>query len=186
MSFAWHTNWDGDELARPDLPRPSCRVMLVCGPPAAGKSTYVQAHAGPDDVVIDLDLIAREHGYGRQRPSHAVAGLLADRNARLAALADEPPSRLAWVILTAPSSSLRRWWCETLGVRPLDLVLLVPPFDELLRRIVADPDRMAVRQQHYQLVKQWFARERVNDPGMLKRGWDENGKPTDPLHSWNN
>lgn len=37
-----------------------CRVTVVIGPPAAGKSTYVAEHADPlKDVVIDLDVIAR-------------------------------------------------------------------------------------------------------------------------------
>ncbi|MGO2655979.1 MAG: AAA family ATPase [Pseudoclavibacter sp.] len=34
-------------------------IHAVIGPPAAGKSTYVAEHAAPDDVVIDLDAIAR-------------------------------------------------------------------------------------------------------------------------------
>lgn len=52
--------------------RPACRscnskrqnrnygglVRIITGPPAAGKSTYVQDHAHPLDVVIDLDRIA--------------------------------------------------------------------------------------------------------------------------------
>lgn len=34
-------------------------VHIVIGPPTAGKTTYVAEHAGPLDVVIDLDRIAR-------------------------------------------------------------------------------------------------------------------------------
>ena len=45
------------DIARPDLPRPNCRVKLVCGPVAAGKSTYVRRFAGKGDIVIDLDTI---------------------------------------------------------------------------------------------------------------------------------
>ena len=35
------------------------RITVVIGPPAGGKSTYVQQQAALGDVVIDLDLIAR-------------------------------------------------------------------------------------------------------------------------------
>lgn len=35
------------------------RIIVVTGPPAAGKSTYVREHAGPADIVIDLDVLAR-------------------------------------------------------------------------------------------------------------------------------
>lgn len=34
-------------------------VVVVTGPPAAGKSTYVADHAKPADITIDLDRIAR-------------------------------------------------------------------------------------------------------------------------------
>lgn len=53
--------------------RPACRacnskrqnrnvgslVRVITGPPASGKSTYVNQHAHPADVVIDMDKIAR-------------------------------------------------------------------------------------------------------------------------------
>ncbi|WP_349866839.1 HNH endonuclease [Leifsonia sp. WHRI 6310E] len=34
-------------------------VVVVIGPPASGKSTYVAAHCKPGDVTIDMDRIAR-------------------------------------------------------------------------------------------------------------------------------
>lgn len=34
-------------------------IHLVCGPPGAGKSTWVRENAGSDDLVIDLDEIRR-------------------------------------------------------------------------------------------------------------------------------
>jgi 5-methylcytosine-specific restriction enzyme A len=173
------------ERQRPDLPRPRCTVKLVCGPPAAGKSTYVAANAAPGDIVIDLDDIAREHGYGRDRPASAVAGLLYERNRRLAALADAPSGVVAWVILTAPSRSLRTWWRQKLGVKSGDMVLLLPSRDELIRRIKADPGRKSVAALHMELVDQWLARERGDDPGILSGDCDDDGFPTDPLHPWN-
>lgn len=33
-------------------------LIVVTGPPASGKSTWVRAHAKPGDVVVDYDLIA--------------------------------------------------------------------------------------------------------------------------------
>lgn len=35
------------------------RIVVVIGPPAAGKSTHVLEHAAPQDVMIDLDKLAR-------------------------------------------------------------------------------------------------------------------------------
>jgi hypothetical protein len=33
-------------------------LYVITGPPAAGKSTWIQAHATPRDIVIDMDRIA--------------------------------------------------------------------------------------------------------------------------------
>lgn len=173
------------DLARPDLPKPTCRVILVCGAPASGKSTYVRDRARKSDIVIDLDMIAREHGLTRDRPASATPMLLQERNARLVSLSREPNTRIAWVILTAASMRLRQWWKTTLNVKQRDLILLAPPRVELRRRIMHDPDRSGVRQEHLALVDQWLARERANDPGITKRGVDDDGIPTDPLHAWN-
>src|SRR5262245_53579479 len=63
--------WSGS-LSQPCLPKPRCRVRLICGPPAAGKSTYVKDNAKADDIVIDLEAIAQEHGFvSRNRPENA-------------------------------------------------------------------------------------------------------------------
>jgi hypothetical protein len=177
-------SWSGD-LARPNLPMPNCQVKLVCGPPAAGKSTYVRENAGKDDIVIDLDAIAREHGYSRERPPEATSGLLMDRNDRIAALAKEPPWRVAWVIIGAPSIKLRVWWAQQLGVTRDDMVLLLPERAELHRRVMNDPDRADVWEHHIALIDQWLTRERENKPGRIQRGCDVSGFPTDPLHPWN-
>lgn len=133
--------------------------MLICGPPASGKSTYVRDNAKPDDIVIDLDMIAHSHGLGRLRPEQATPALLRARNDRLAALAQEPPERTAWVIIGAPTAKLRRWWCETLGVQQGDMVLLVPSMTELQRRVMRDPDRKRICDLQLQWVDQWMMRE---------------------------
>lgn len=148
------------DLTRPErLPKPACKVWLICGPPASGKSTYVRANAKPGDIVIDLDMIAREYGLGRERPSEATAMLLLDRNDRLAALADQPSDRVAWVIMGGASEELRQWWCNALSVEPDCLILLVPSRDELHQRIMNDPDRRSVRHLHMWLVDKWFAQD---------------------------
>ena len=146
-------------LARPDLPKPACRVILVCGPPASGKSTYVRRHAGPDDIVIDYDLIGREFGLDRDRPDFTAARILRARNERLADLNKVSPQQTAWVIVGAPSPSTRHWWETALAVKPGDTVLLMPDRRELVRRIVEDPDRRSVRTLHIELVDRWLERE---------------------------
>lgn len=161
-------------MSLPDLPKPRCKVRLVCGPPAAGKSTYVAKHAGPDDVVIDLDLIAQELGLPRNEMGANLPALVTARNIRLASLAREPPSRLAWVIMTLPGAALRKEWQTLLGADPP--VVLVPPRAELHRRILADPQRVLVRTEQRAAVAEWFAREHG--------GTTLEGYPQDPAHPW--
>lgn len=43
------------------------RIMIVCGPPAGGKSTYVLDHAQPNDVLIDLDRLVDALTPGMRR-----------------------------------------------------------------------------------------------------------------------
>jgi 5-methylcytosine-specific restriction enzyme A len=149
---------DLGSLTKPNLPRPNCHVKLICGPPAAGKSTFVRANAASDDIIIDLDMIARQCGMGRYRPG-ATRALLLLRNQCLAALAEEPPNRVAWVIISAPSKELRQWWCSALAVLPDDMVILTPPRTELRRRVIADADRRDVIDLHLSLIDRWFARD---------------------------
>jgi 5-methylcytosine-specific restriction enzyme A len=150
--------WSGS-YTQPSLPRPGCRVMLICGPPASGKSTYVRDNAKPDDIVIDLDLVAQGYGFGRNRPENITKALLQDRNRRLAALASEPAGRTAWVIVGAPGQKLRQWWCQALAVQQGDIVLLLPPMAELQRRVMNDPDRKRICDLQLQWIDGWMLRE---------------------------
>jgi hypothetical protein len=169
-----------NDLALPArLPKPNCRVVLVCGPPGAGKSTYVRGHMQPGDPVIDIDLIAKDHGYSRWRPEEATGMLLAERNERLALLSLSPCDRVAWVIVGAPGKALRAWWRAQLNVAEGDMVLLVPPRAELIKRVKADPDRKAVIGLHTVLIDQWFRREHENEAPRVARDCDASGWPVE-------
>lgn len=50
-------------------------LYVITGPPAGGKSTWVQRHAKPGDLVIDLDAIASAltpGGDGHTHPPHVL------------------------------------------------------------------------------------------------------------------
>jgi len=147
----------------------------------------VRLNAKPDDIVIDFDGIAREMGYGRDRPASSLEPVLEVRNDRLAALSREPRDRVAWVILTAPSKALRAWWRGQLNVAAEDLTVIVPPRGVLRSRIFQDPDRPGLKLKLHQMeiVDRWFRREAANDPGVFRSGCGVSGDPSDPLHPWN-
>lgn len=86
---------------------PSTRFKVVCGPPGAGKTTYVKSHAALEDIVIDLDAIAgalmplseTTHAYTRAVKDVATAMRLTA--IRVAAKQRVPVT--VWLVNTLPS-----------------------------------------------------------------------------------
>jgi 5-methylcytosine-specific restriction protein A len=144
---------------RPEwLPLPACKVVLVCGAPGSGKSTYVERHRKPEDIVIDLDGIYVEL---TGETAHAPRGELLPetvriRNERLASLAAESPTRTAWVIVCAPIRE-RVWWERKLC--PQRVVVMPTSRAECEARIRADGERAAVREAQLAAVKRWWSAE---------------------------
>ncbi|MGA6159602.1 AAA family ATPase [Stenotrophomonas sp. NPDC087984] len=82
-------------------------LYVVTGPPGAGKSSWIQAHAKPHDIVIDLDRIALAlAGPGADHHAHSETLLKVVHRARFAAL-NEAYQHLdttdVYVIHTQPS-----------------------------------------------------------------------------------
>ncbi|WP_143747208.1 AAA family ATPase [Marinibacterium profundimaris] len=142
---------------RPEwMPRPAIPVTLVCGPAASGKSRYVALHAAPDDVVIDLDLIAcRLAGHELRHDWDRIEWLgpaLRKRNRMLADLAKARPGREAWLISTAADAAEREFWKRKLGARE---VMLAEPTAVCLERAQRQGGRDMDRTRR--AIEQWWA-----------------------------
>lgn len=148
-------------LVRPSIERPICRVILVCGPPASGKSTYVRVHAKTGDTVIDLDVIAQSFGLKRGWPSTHFALVMREWASRMKALAQLGPLDVAWVVMGAPLREQREHWVRALGVKSSDLIVLTATREELFERIKADPERSRVRSEQVLAVRNWFELEKI-------------------------
>jgi hypothetical protein len=123
----------------------TARVVLVSGPPCAGKNYYVARHAGVEDVVLDYDAMGAR--------AYAVA---VDQLARRA----NTPERTTWVIRCLPGLARRAAFVQR--IRPDAHVHLVPDRAVLItraRRRRPHPGR-AVR-----AVEAWMQAER-GDQGM--------------------
>jgi hypothetical protein len=148
------------ELIFPRDLRPSILpLIMVCGPPAAGKSTYVKRHSSPGDMVIDLDQIVAEHiGAEHVRsPDPMVRDrALLIRNDMLRSLSSASPvsGRTAWFITTAASPASRRRWEEVLGVKRT--IIVDTPLRICIDRIRADPSRSAVARDQERVARDWW------------------------------
>ena len=157
----------------PDWLRPSrVPLRIVCGPPAAGKAAYVEAHATYTELVIDLDAIRAElsemplwqPGYGwfneAVRERNRRLGSLSSRYVRLGG---------AWLIVPAPKLESRLWWRGKL--KPLSVVVLATPAEVCHARIDADPRRALIAAQHHAAVETWwrdYEPERANERSAVQ------------------
>lgn len=171
------------DLGRPhDLPRPACRVILLVGPPAAGKTTYAKRHMAEGDILIDFDEIATVMGFDRRTNRTAVAAILGERNRRLFQLSEANAQICAWVTMLAPHKAVREWWRDRLGA---DVLLIAPSMSELIDRIEADPSRRDVEAEHIDLWLRWYSDATMAGGFAVSGACDASGRPIDPLHPWN-
>ena len=129
-------------------------VTIVCGPPGAGKTTFVRERATAADMVIDLDDILEEIGAARWSADpvkRRIAMRVRDRMIRTLATATAPR---AWLVVGAPSPAERTAWRAALG--PLaELVVLKTAKAECLARIAADPRRAPAARAQIEAVRRW-------------------------------
>jgi 5-methylcytosine-specific restriction protein A len=151
---------DGTPLdpEHPFLNREATRATLVCGPPAAGKTTYVRAHRKTGDLIIDFDAIAvalsGETGLKRATPAELIPFVCEARDALINSLRRNHGLRHAWVIAAAPALADRHPLAESIDAR---IVILDVDADECERRIFADPARANCRARHVEAVRSWWA-----------------------------
>lgn len=115
--------------------RQATQITLVCGPPCAGKNTYVRRHARPGDLIVDLDALKRAVGctaeHDIEYPAlHPFA--LDARDAILAKLlSGQHEVRRAWVIATAPTRADR----APLRAHGARVVMLTADYATLEKRV---------------------------------------------------
>lgn len=129
-------------------------VYLVAGPPCAGKSHHVAEHAGPADLVVDWDAIARALGSPRQHlhSPKLRAAIAAEYDRQLAQVADHAGD--AWVIRCLGDPVEREQWRRRFDA---ELVLLVPDLPTLLVRAA----RRENPRHTERTIRRWLSRAGV-------------------------
>lgn len=130
-------------------------LIVVTGPPAAGKSSWIRSHAKPQDVIIDLDLMALAMaGPGADHHDHNETLLRIVHRARQAAI-HEAERHLdttdVFLIHTMPSPKARAKY-RRLGAR----IVTVDPGEAIVRQRVKDMRQPAMEA----VVTRWYSQYR--------------------------
>ncbi len=135
-------------------------LTIVTGPPACGKSAYVDQHKRSGDVVIDLDEIIAEIAGSPVRSAEAkrryLHAALIERNRLLGTLADERAAGAAWFIVGGAPGWERERWAMALGAERI-VVIETPPAI-CIARIHRDVTRASIALELEEAVRDWFAR----------------------------
>ncbi|MFD8101933.1 AAA family ATPase [Nocardia fluminea] len=125
---------------------PGVRIVIVTGPPAAGKSTYIRQRAQGDDVVIDLDVIASalrgptndaQHVY----PSHVRHVAIAARQAAIRRATRLAERVTVWIVHSMPSATQ----LDGYRAQGAEVVTIDPGADVVVERARADRPAEAMR-----------------------------------------
>lgn len=143
----------------PEWLRPACvPFTLVSGPPGAGKTTWVEAHKGPADLVLDLDVIIAK--LSGQPIFCATSDTWRDqalrwRNVRLSLLSYIHRWPAAWLVIMEPRPKWRAWWTAKMGARS---VVLESEPRACIDNLMADTRRPAlVKDKHAELATWWWS-----------------------------
>ena len=94
-----------------------CEVIVVCGPPGAGKTHYIQQHWQRGDLIIDLDRIVPALTLDAyiQEPQHLLKFAWSMRDAAIKHAVRAANYARLWIAETAPSRTRRDYLRLTLN-----------------------------------------------------------------------
>jgi predicted kinase len=139
-------------------------VILVCGPPAAGKTTWVKDHARADDTVICLDdCRVAVGGKPWDQDKQIIKRALQYRDQLLYGLAHKNKGQ-CFLIVGAPTVAERTAWAQALGITKArgGMVVLDTPAETCLARLNSDPARRDVAQALSMAVLDWHRQAKAS------------------------
>lgn len=131
-------------------------VIIVHGPPGAGKTTYVQEQSKEGDLIVDFDaLYAALSGLPwYHKPAELLPFVAEARDAVIRRLSRPSKIKRAWIITSEPNGQKRLSLKNKLGAT---VVKLEVSREECLRRIANDTRRSDHVHIHKSLVDDWWS-----------------------------
>ena len=130
------------------------KVIIVCGAPASGKTTYVRQHMGYGDFVVDLDAIKKAISFKDNRSWEADKFLSVALRLRkfLYRLIDEGAvdAVRCWIIECLPRQKDREELQDRFNA---ELIEIKATYDECVSRAMNDPERVDKNEQIYAIEK---------------------------------
>lgn len=130
---------------------PTREVILICGPPCAGKTTLALDLKQPGDLLLDRDLIAL--AFGSRYPHRQGARMRKAAEVKMRHELDRVASMTAGraiVVRCLPNHHTRAALARRLGA---EVRLLDPGIDECVRRAVADQRPAGTAAS----IREWYA-----------------------------
>lgn len=135
------------------------KTIIVCGPPASGKTTYVKQHMISGDIVVDLDAIIDAISFrkGKEDIPELLPVALGIRNYLYRVIdCSEVRAVHAWVIACLPTQKERDDLMERFDA---ELIHLDVPKEECIQRAVRDGERSKISLQ-VRIIEKYFEKAR--------------------------
>lgn len=136
------------------------KIVVVCGPPCSGKSTYVDQRREPGDLVVDYDQIAQSLGspvsHGHHYKFHKPTDRVIKQHINDIVLGK---NQRAWIIRSMPTLAERE--ALVAKVKATEVVVLDDTDEVLQSRALLRPNRY----QAMRAIEDWRAAAAASDPG---------------------
>ena len=140
------------------------KVTIVTGPPASGKSSYVQENKQDGDLIIDWERLANAitGSDARQQGETAIELIGEMRRAaisKIEKIIDQADSNV-WLIIGAPTSKERLELKQKLNAK---LVLILCDKNLSIDRIKQDKERSLASEEQIKAVERWWSKYTIGE-----------------------